>query len=78
MIQKYIDQAKEVIGNVKTTEENYTFEESREEDICQKYDYEYGKIQIFGDGAEAVADLSESTLHGIVQMIENALEKAED
>lgn len=47
-------------------------------DICQKYDYEYGQIQIFGDGAEAVADLSESTLHEIVQMIENALEKAED
>lgn len=33
MIQKYIDEAKEVIGNVKATEENYTFEESREEDI---------------------------------------------
>lgn len=33
MIQKYIDQAKEVIGNVKATEENYTFEESRAEDI---------------------------------------------
>ena len=33
MIQKYIDQAKEVISNVKATEENYTFEESREEDI---------------------------------------------
>lgn len=47
-------------------------------DICQKYDYEYGQIQIFGDGAEAVADLSESILHEIVQMIENALEKAED
>lgn len=47
-------------------------------DICQKYDYEYGQIQIFGDGAEAVADLSESTLHEIIQMIENALDKAED
>lgn len=46
-------------------------------DICQKYDYEYGQIQIFGDGAEAVADLSESTLHKIIQMIENALDKAE-
>lgn len=33
MIQKYIDQAKEVIATVKATEENYTFEESREEDI---------------------------------------------
>lgn len=33
MIQKYIDQAKEVISNVKATEENYTFEESRAEDI---------------------------------------------
>lgn len=33
MIQKYIEQAKEVIGNVKATEENYTFEESRAEDI---------------------------------------------
>ena len=33
MIQKYIEEAKEVIGNVKATEENYTFEESREEDI---------------------------------------------
>lgn len=33
MIQKYIEQAKEVIGNVKATEENYTFEESRVEDI---------------------------------------------
>ncbi len=46
--------------------------------ICQKYDYEYGQIQIFGDGAEAVADLSESTLYEIIQMIENALDKAED
>lgn len=33
MIQKYIDEAKEVINNVKATEENYTFEESRAEDI---------------------------------------------
>lgn len=33
MIQKYIDEAKEVIATVKATEENYTFEESREEDI---------------------------------------------
>lgn len=33
MIQKYIEEAKEVIGNVKATEENYTFEESRAEDI---------------------------------------------
>lgn len=33
MIQKYIEQAKEVIDNVKATEENYTFEESRAEDI---------------------------------------------
>lgn len=46
-------------------------------DILSKYDYEYGQIQIFGDGAEAVADLSESTLHEITQMIEQALEKAE-
>ena len=46
--------------------------------ICQKYDYEYGQIQIFGDGAEAVADLSESTLYEIIQMIENALDEAED
>lgn len=53
-------------------------DEIKFKDICQKYDYEYGRIQIFGDGAEAVADLSESTLHEIVQMIENALEKAED
>lgn len=53
-------------------------DEIKFKDICQKYDYEYGQIQIFGDGAEAVADLSESTLHEIVQMIENALEKAED
>lgn len=53
-------------------------DEIKFKDICQKYDYEYGRIQIFGDGVEAVADLSESTLHEIVQMIENALEKAED
>lgn len=53
-------------------------DEIKFKDICQKYDYEYGQIQIFGDGAEAVADLSESTLYEIVQMIENALEKAED
>lgn len=33
MIEKYIDEAKQVINNVKATEENYTFEESREEDI---------------------------------------------
>lgn len=33
MIQKYIDESKEVISNVKATEENYTFEESRAEDI---------------------------------------------
>lgn len=33
MIQKYIDEAKEVINNVRATEENYTFEESRAEDI---------------------------------------------
>ena len=33
MIEKYIDEAKEVISTVKATEENYTFEESREEDI---------------------------------------------
>ena len=33
MIGKYIDEAKEVIATVKATEENYTFEESREEDI---------------------------------------------
>ena len=33
MIQKYIEEAKEVIGNVKATEENYTFEYSRAEDI---------------------------------------------
>lgn len=53
-------------------------DEIKFKDICQKYDYEYGQIQIFGDGAEAVADLSESTLYEIIQMIENALEKAED
>ena len=53
-------------------------DEIKFKDICQKYDYEYGQIQIFGDGAEAVADLSESTLHEIIQMIENALDKAED
>lgn len=33
MIKKHIDEAKEVIATVKATEENYTFEESREEDI---------------------------------------------
>lgn len=33
MIQKYIEQAKEVIGNVKATEENYTLEDSKAEDI---------------------------------------------
>lgn len=33
MIQKYIDEAKEVIETVKATEENYTFEESRAVDI---------------------------------------------
>lgn len=47
-------------------------------DICSRYDYEYGQIQIFGDGAEAVADLTESVLYEIIQMIENALDKAED
>ena len=47
-------------------------------DILSKYNYEYVQIQIFGDGAEAVADLSESTLYEITQMIEQALEKAED
>ncbi len=47
-------------------------------DILSRYDYEYGQIQIFGDGPEAVADLSESTLYEITQMIEQALEKAED
>ena len=47
-------------------------------DILSKYNYEYGQIQIFGDGAEAAADLSESTLYEITQMIEQALEKAED
>lgn len=47
-------------------------------DICSRYDYEYGQIQIFGDGAEAVADLTESVLYEITQMIEQALEKAED
>lgn len=47
-------------------------------DILSKYNYEYGQIQIFGDGAEAVADLSESVLYEITQMIEQALEKAED
>lgn len=47
-------------------------------DILSKYNYEYGQIQIFGDGAEAVADLSESTLYEITQMIEQALDKAED
>lgn len=53
-------------------------DEIKFKDICQKYDYEYGQIQIFGDGAEAVADLSESTLYEIIQMIENALDKTED
>lgn len=53
-------------------------DEIKFKDICQKYDYEYGQIQIFGDGTEAVADLSESTLYEIIQMIENALDKAED
>lgn len=33
MIQKYIKEAKEVIATVKATEENYTFEESRDVDI---------------------------------------------
>lgn len=33
MIQKYIEEAKEVINNVKATEENNTFEDSRAEDI---------------------------------------------
>ena len=33
MIRKYIEEAKQVIGNVKATEENYTFEYSRAEDI---------------------------------------------
>lgn len=47
-------------------------------DICSKYNYEYGQIQIFGDGAEAVADLTESVLYEITQMIEQALEKAEE
>lgn len=47
-------------------------------DILSKYNYEYGRIQIFGDGAEAVSDLSESTLYEITQMIEQALDKAED
>lgn len=47
-------------------------------DIRSRYDYEYGQIQIFGDGAEAVADLTESVLYEIIQMIENALDKAED
>lgn len=47
-------------------------------DILSKHNYEYGQIQIFGDGAEAVADLSESTLYEITQMIEQALEKAEE
>lgn len=47
-------------------------------DILSKYNYKYGQIQIFSDGAEAVADLSESTLYEITQMIEQALEKAED
>lgn len=46
-------------------------------DICSRYDYEYGQIQIFGDGAEAVADLTETVLYEIIQMIENALDKAE-
>lgn len=46
-------------------------------DICSRYYYEYGQIQIFGDGAEAVADLTETVLYEIIQMIENALDKAE-
>ena len=53
-------------------------DEIKFKDICQKYDYEYGQIQIFGDGAEAVADLTETVLYEITQMIEQALEKAED
>lgn len=47
-------------------------------DILSKYNYEYGQIQIFGDSAEAVADLTETVLYEITQMIEQALEKAED
>ena len=47
-------------------------------DICSKYNYEYGQIQIFGDGAEAVADLTETVLYEIIQMIENALDTAEE
>lgn len=47
-------------------------------DICSRYDYEYGKIQIFGDGAEAVADLTETVLYEIIQMIENSLDNAEE
>lgn len=46
--------------------------------ICSKYNYEYGQIQIFGDGAEAVVDLTETVLYEIIQMIENALDKAEE
>lgn len=44
-------------------------------DILSKYNYEYGQIQIFGDGAEAVANLSESTLYEVTQMIEQAFKK---
>lgn len=33
MIEKYLNEAKEVIATVKATEENYTFEESRAVDI---------------------------------------------
>lgn len=33
MTEKYLEEIKETIANVKAIEENYTFEESRAEDI---------------------------------------------
>ena len=33
MTEKYLEEMKETIANVKAIEENYTFEESKEEDI---------------------------------------------
>lgn len=59
MIQKYIDEAKEVIATVKATEENYTFEESREEDI-----------NFYSESFWLLVVLMEQTLripHGLIQ-----------
>lgn len=44
--------------------------------LCQRYDYEYRQIMTFGDGAEAIADLSETVLHELITVIENKLKKA--